>query len=282
MNQLAPAKALIAAAYSAAAPHFDDPPLAFWSRIGKGTVSRVPLRPGDRVMDVCCGSGASAIPAAQAVGPRGSVLAVDIADALLARGRAKARTLGIANIDFRCADFEAMDIPAEHFDAVVCVFGVFFVPDMPAAVRRLWKWVKPGGTLAITTWGPDVLEPGNTAFWNAVRLHRPNLYRSFRPWERINTSDALRAMIAEAGITVRSVDAEYSSQRLASPDDWWVIALGSGYRGTIDQLDPGTQEAVKRDTLGPLRAREALTAQTNALYAIATKPSATEPSRSNK
>jgi ubiquinone/menaquinone biosynthesis C-methylase UbiE len=273
MNQLAPAKALVAATYSAAAGHFDDPPLAFWSRIGKGTVARVPLRPGDRVLDVCCGSGASAIPAAQAVGSRGSVLAVDIADALLDRGRAKARTLGLRNIDFRCADFEAMDILLGHFDAVVCVFGIFFCADMPAAVRRLWRWVKPGGTLAITTWGPDVLEPGNTAFWEAVRAHRPNLYRSFMPWERINTSEGLREMLAEAGVTARSVDADDSHQTLDSPDDWWIIALGSGYRGTIDQLDPGTLDAVKRDTLGPLRARNVLTAQTNALYAVATKPS---------
>ncbi len=271
MNQLAPAKSIIAATYSSAASHFDDPPLAFWARIGKGTVARVPLGPGDRVLDVCSGSGASAIPAAQVVGPKGSVLAVDLADALLARGRVKARALGLSNIDFRCADFEAMDVPPEHFDAVVCVFGIFFIPDMAAAVRRLWQWVKPGGTLAITTWGPDVLEPGNTAFWEAVRAHRPNLYKSFRPWERINTADALRAMLAEAGVTARSVDAEYSRQSLESPDDWWVIALGSGYRGTIDQLDPGTLDAVKRDTLTALRARNALTAETNALYAIATK-----------
>ncbi|MDC3961574.1 class I SAM-dependent methyltransferase [Polyangium jinanense] len=273
MNQLAPAKSIVAATYSAAAEHFDDPPLAFWSRIGNGTVSRVPLRPGDRVLDVCCGSGASAIPAAQAVGSRGSVLAVDLSDALLDRGRAKARALGLQNIDFRCADFEAIDVPPEHFDAVVCVFGIFFAADIPPAVQRLWRWIKPGGTLAITTWGPDVLEPGNTAFWEAIRGHRPDLYRSFRPWERINTSDSLREMLAEAGVTASSVDAEHSHQTLDLPDDWWTIALGSGYRGTIDRLDPDTLHAVKRDTLGPLRARNALTAQTNALYAVATKPS---------
>ncbi|WP_437621776.1 hypothetical protein [Sorangium sp. So ce1151] len=78
-------------------------------------------------------------------------------------------------------------------------------------------------------------------------------------------------MIAEAGVATCDVDAERSSQPLTSPDDWWVIALGSGYRGTTDKLDPGAQEAVKRDTLAPLRARNALTAETNALYAIATK-----------
>ena len=52
---------------------------------------------------------------------------------------------------------------------MVCVFGIFFVPDMPAAVRALWHVVRPGGRLAITTWGPRFLEPASTAFWNAVR-----------------------------------------------------------------------------------------------------------------
>ncbi|WP_437316161.1 class I SAM-dependent methyltransferase [Sorangium sp. So ce385] len=271
MNQLDPDKARTAVTYSAAADHFDDPPLAFWARIGERTVERARLEPGYRVLDVCSGTGASAIPAARAVGPTGSVLAVDLADALLDRGRAKARALGLSNVDFRCADVEGLDLPPEGFDAVVCVFGIFFMPDMPAAVRRLWRWLKPGGTLAITTWGKDVLEPGNTAFWGAIKAHRPDVYKTFRPWERIDTPDALRAMLAEAGVAACAVDAERSSQPLASPDDWWVIALGSGYRGTIDKLDPGTQEVVKRDTLAPLRARDALTAETNALYAIAKK-----------
>ncbi|WP_437733260.1 class I SAM-dependent methyltransferase [Sorangium sp. So ce1335] len=271
MNQLDPDKARTALTYSAAADHFDDPPLAFWARIGERTVERIGLERGHRVLDVCSGTGSSAIPAARSVGPTGSVLAVDLADALLDRGRAKARALGLSNIDLRCADVEGLDLPPEGFDAVVCVFGIFFMPDMPAAVRRLWRWLKPGGALAITTWGERVLEPGNTAFWGAIQAHRPDLYKTFRPWERINTPDALRSMLAEAGVATCAVDAERSSQPLTSPDDWWVIALGSGYRGTIDKLDPGAQEAVRRDTLAALRARSALAAETNALYAIARK-----------
>lgn len=272
MNHLDPVKARTAVTYAAAADHFDDPPLAFWARVGERTVARVPLRPGQRVLDICSGTGASALPAARAVGPTGSVLAVDLADTLLERGRAKARALNLSNIDFRCADFEELDLPPEHFDAAVCVFGIFFFEYMPAAVRRLWRSLKPGGTLAITTWGPEVLEPGNSAFWEAIRAHRPALYKSYRPWERIDSPPALRAMLAEAGVAAAAVEADFTTQALASPDDWWTIALGSGYRGTIDQLDPEAREAVRRDTLAPLRARAAFTAQVNALHAIAVKP----------
>jgi ubiquinone/menaquinone biosynthesis C-methylase UbiE len=267
-------KTHIAATYSAAADHFDDAPLSFWARIGQRTIDRIPLRPGHRVLDVCSGSGASALPAAQAVGPTGSVLAIDLAEPLLERGRAKARALGLSNIDFRCADFEAHPLPPEHFDAVVCVFGIFFVPDMSAAVRKLWRALKPGGTLAITTWGPDVLEPGNTSFWSAIHAHRPDLYKAFNPWERIDSPRSLRAMLAQAGVAAQTVDAEFSQQPLDTPDDWWSIALGSGYRGTLDQLDAATYEAVQHQTLAPLRRAQVLTVSTHTVHALATKSEA--------
>src|SRR5262245_4951064 len=57
-----------ARAYNAAADCYDDPVNAFWNRFGRRTVECFPLAPGMRVLDVCCGSGASAIPAAQQVG----------------------------------------------------------------------------------------------------------------------------------------------------------------------------------------------------------------------
>jgi ubiquinone/menaquinone biosynthesis C-methylase UbiE len=66
-------------------------PLGFWARIGSLTIERLRLRPGASVLDVGCGSGASAIPAAQAVGPRGRVIGVDLAERLLLSGAGKPR-----------------------------------------------------------------------------------------------------------------------------------------------------------------------------------------------
>src|SRR4029079_8098195 len=149
-----PAKLKAATTYNAAADHFDDGPLAFWDRYGRGTVERLRLKPGSTVLDVGCGSGASAIPAAQTVGPRGRVIGVDLAERLLALAQAKADAQNLSNIEFRQADMEKLGYPDESFDAVVCVFAVFFVPDMVKEVRELWRMVRRGGQLAITTWGP--------------------------------------------------------------------------------------------------------------------------------
>ncbi len=77
-DPLAAAKVKAEKAYNAAAESFDAEPLAFWARYGRRTVERLSLRRGAHVLDVCCGTGASASPAAQVVGPEGKVIAVDL------------------------------------------------------------------------------------------------------------------------------------------------------------------------------------------------------------
>jgi ubiquinone/menaquinone biosynthesis C-methylase UbiE len=155
--------------FNAAADYFDAPALSFWNRFGQNTVDRIQLQSGANVLDVCCGSGASAIPAAIKVGSNGSVLGVDLADSLLTLARHKSQQQGLANIEFRCGDFTNLSLPSESLDAIVCVFGIFFVPDMEAAVAELWRMLRPGGKLAITSWGTSVFEPANQTFWNAVQ-----------------------------------------------------------------------------------------------------------------
>jgi ubiquinone/menaquinone biosynthesis C-methylase UbiE len=69
-----------AAVYNAAADYFDHPVTSFWHRFGRRTVERLGPREGERVLDVCCGSGGSALPAAEGVGPHGKVVVVDLAE----------------------------------------------------------------------------------------------------------------------------------------------------------------------------------------------------------
>jgi len=147
--------------YGAAADHYGLATLSFWDRFGTATVSRLPLAAGDSVLDLCCGAGASAIPAARAVGPAGRVLGIDVAVPLLDLARARAGHEDLANIEFRQRDAMATGLPDGGFGAVVCVFGVFFVPDRPAFVAEMWRLVRPGGVLAVTNWGPGLFEPAS-------------------------------------------------------------------------------------------------------------------------
>ncbi|HKF73925.1 MAG TPA: methyltransferase domain-containing protein [Stellaceae bacterium] len=264
-----PAKLKAAAAYNAAADHFDDEPLGFWARIGRETIDGLALAPDATVLDVGCGTGASALPAAEQVGARGRVIGVDLADRLLAIARQKAERLDLANVEFRTGDMERLGYPDGRFDAVVSVFSIFFVEDMVKQLRELWRMVRPGGQLAITTWGPRMFEPGTTHWWNAVCDARPDLVPAVSPWARITEPQAVRDLLREAGISDATVTARDGRQTLRSPEDWWTIVLGSGFRWTVEQLGPEAAERVRTANLAHMRGIGAI--ETNAIYATARK-----------
>jgi ubiquinone/menaquinone biosynthesis C-methylase UbiE len=271
-----PAKLKAQVAYNAASDHFDDEPLAFWVRTGSRTVERLTLPIGATVLDVGCGTGASAIPAATAVGPRGHVIGVDLADQLLDRAREKARQQGLSNVEFRQGDMEDLGYQDGKFDAVISVFSVFFVPDMTKQVAELWRMVKPGGQLAITTWGPQAFEPGATAFWAAVKEHAPPAlhFGGFNPWDRVTTVEAVRDLLTSAGVADPKVEAEASRQPLRTVDDWWTIVIGSGFVWTVEQMGAEKAQCVREDNLNSLRTRAATFIETNVIYALARKASA--------
>ena len=257
--------------YNAAADHFDDGPLAFWDRYGRRTVKKLSLAPGASVLDVGCGSGASAIPAAVSVGPSGRVIGVDLAQRLLDIARAKAIAQKLDNMEFRRADMEALGYEDASFDAVICVFAIFFVPDMVKQVRELWRHVRAGGKLAITTWGPRMFEPGSQAWWSAVKAVRPDLVTAVNPWERITTPRAVRQLLSDSGIENVAVTAEEGRQALESPEDWWTVVLGSGYRWTVEQMDDQQRERVRAANLKTLQDNRVEFIETNVIYAVATK-----------
>jgi ubiquinone/menaquinone biosynthesis C-methylase UbiE len=266
------AQARAAFAYNAAADFYDASPLSFWDYFGRRTIELASLPIGSRVLDVCCGAGASALPAAEAVGPTGNVIGVDLAGELLALARTKAIQQNLGNIEFEVGDMLSLRFPAASFDVVVCVFGIFFVPDMTRAASELWSRVRPGGKLAVTTWGPNFCEPANNAFWCSIKDVRPDLYKGFNPWDRIDDPAGLREILDEAGVASPKIIAENRLHPIKSAGDWWTIVLGSGYRGTIEQLTLVEREKVKEANLAFLRDGKISAVETNVLYALATKP----------
>ena len=258
----------IAAAYSAAAEHVDHRMLAHRDYFGRRTAQLAQLQPGEYVLDVCCGAGGSALPAARAVGASGRVIGVDIAEAALKRGRERAAAEGLTNVEFRKADFGQVYFRPASFDAVLCVFGVFFIQDMAGAVAKMWRYLRTGGRLVITTRGAEVFEPGNTLFWEAVRRVRPELYMSFTPWLALSTPEKVRGLFAEAGIAEVAIEGEDHPHELGSAEDFWTLVSGTGYRAIVDQLTGAERESVRAACL-TLAAR---TLSSPALYAVARKP----------
>jgi len=258
--------------YGAAADHYRRAALSFWDRFGAATVSRLRLAPGGTVLDLCCGAGASALTAARAVGPEGRVLGIDIAAPLLELARARAADEGLANVELRHGDATRTGLPGGGFDAVVCVFGVFFAPDMAAFVREMWRLTGPGGVLALTTWGPGLFEPANSLFWRCVGEEEPALYKAFNPWDEITTPAALAGLFSRAGVPDPAVAAAAGQHRLDHPDQFWDVVLGSGYRATVDALGPERRDRVRASLLADLRSREITSLRTDVVFGTAVRP----------
>jgi ubiquinone/menaquinone biosynthesis C-methylase UbiE len=265
-------KCLVRATFNAAAEHFDDAALFFWDRLGRKTVELAGVAPGHRVLDVCCGSGGSAIPAAERVGTSGCVIGVDLAEKLLELAREKAIRLGLDNARFIVGDMDSLDVADDSVDIVLCVLGLYFARDLPAAVRELWRTLKPGGTLAVTTWGPRALEPMNSIFLQSIVPELPRI--GLRPdtvsWARINESATLTKVFRDAEVSMPKVDEEVVEYAM-SPEDFWTVVLGSGYRLLVETMGATAAERVRRALMDRVRNEHAEGVTSDVLYARAKK-----------
>jgi hypothetical protein len=106
----------------------------------------------------------------------------------------------------------------------------------------------------------------------AVRDVRPDLYKGFNPWDRICDPPALRQLLAEGGVDRAEVVAEAGTHPIPSPKAWWSAVLGTGYRGTLEQLDAKARERVRAANLDYIRSAGIRSVEANVVYALAPKP----------
>ncbi|MGI9514650.1 MAG: methyltransferase domain-containing protein [Anderseniella sp.] len=118
----------------------------------------LPVRKGDRVLDVGCGFGDTAIKLARLVGPKGNVVGIDCCDAFLDYARNDAEEKSIANIDFQRGDAE-IALPVNEYDFVFARFGTMFFTNPVAAMRNMRLALKPGGTMVHIVWRDRVDNP---------------------------------------------------------------------------------------------------------------------------
>ena len=119
---------------------------------GAEFVRTIEVRPGLRVLDLGCGDGTTALPAAEL---GAEVLGVDIAANLVAAGRARAEAAGLRNLRFEEGDASHLDgLPDHSFDLVVSVFGAMFAPRPDDVAREMVRVTRPGGRIVMGNWIP--------------------------------------------------------------------------------------------------------------------------------
>lgn len=143
------------------------------------TLERIGLQPGEYVLDAGSGPGRLTLAAGQRVGPTGHVVALDVQLQMLARLQARLNQANIGNVTLHHADIaNDPSLPLAAFDRAWLVTVLGEIPDREAALRNLWRVLKPGGTLSVTEILPD---PHYQSRGTVLRLGRqsgftPSLY----------------------------------------------------------------------------------------------------------
>jgi SAM-dependent methyltransferase len=109
-------------------------------------------RPGERVLDIGCGTGVTTVPLARAVGPSGHVTGADISRPMLEAAERRLAEHGVGNVTLLLADAQVHDFPRSAFDLLLSRLGVMFFADPVAAFRNLIGALRPGGRLCMAVW----------------------------------------------------------------------------------------------------------------------------------
>ena len=120
---------------------------------GEALVGKLGISEGLQVLDLGCGDGTTAVPAAQL---GADVLGVDIASNLVAAGNARAEALGLTNLTFKEGDATDLhELDDESFDLVVSIFGAMFAPKPFDVAKEMVRVTKPGGRIVMGNWIPN-------------------------------------------------------------------------------------------------------------------------------
>lgn len=172
-------------------------------------VERADPRPGERAVDIGCGTGATARVLAARVGPDGRVLGVDISEPLLQRARE--RSAGLTQLSFLLADAQSHRFEEGDADLLASRFGVMFFDDPVAAFRNMLTALRPGGRIAFVAWGPVDGNPWFTIPRDAAiaRVGKPAPQPPTAPGPlAFADRDRVRSILDEAGCSDIQADAE--------------------------------------------------------------------------
>ena len=186
---------------------------------------RAALRPGERVLDVACGTGVGARVAAERVGSTGRVAGVDVNPGMLAVARSLPAVTG-ASIEWVEAGVLALPFPDGAFEVVLCQLGLQFFPERPLALREIHRVLEANGRLALNVFGPIEHNPATHALADALdRLVRPDASVAKRTEHALADSDELHALVAGAGFRDVVICTARKMVRFPSVTDYVRIQL---------------------------------------------------------
>jgi len=219
-------------------------------------VERIGVQPGERVLDVACGTGVVAREVAKISGHEARITGVDFSPGMLAVAEQEATRDGVS-AEWRQAD--ACELPFEDasFDVILCQQGLQFVPDKGMAVREMHRVLAPGGRVAISVWR-ELERHTFFAALDAVMRERLNVGAAAAPFA-FPDGDALRGLLSDAGFTEITLEQPSRTARYPEPERnlYETIHALIAVAPDLQSLDADARERMIEEVSHEMRAAHA-------------------------
>jgi ubiquinone/menaquinone biosynthesis C-methylase UbiE len=205
------------------------------------------LRPGERVLDVACGTGVVARLASQEVGATGTVAGLDVNPGMLAVARSA--TPPDMFIEWHEASAEAMPLPDASFDVVLCQMGLQFMPDKHAALSEMRRVLVRGGRLILNVPGPAPRL--FTIMGEALARHVDAEAAGFvNHVFSLHDTAEIQNLVGGASFHDVSVQSDTKPLRLPEPKEFlWQYVHSTLLAGAVAQVDDERRSSLERDVV---------------------------------
>jgi ubiquinone/menaquinone biosynthesis C-methylase UbiE len=234
--------------FNATAPGYDH--LEFTRRAALRLVELGGLQPGERVLDNATGTGWAAVEAGRRVGPAGRIIGIDISPAMLDIANAKVAASGLSNVEVRLGDAECPELPEGDFDVVLCASGLFFLPDMAAALRAWLELTRPGGRVIFSGFGKSFQQP--LVALQAAAVARYGL-PPLQGFDRLSDPGVCTALLSNSGWEGAEVCTEHLGYFHATIEDYWTETWHSAMGTFLRRLPEADLARFREEHLAEVR-----------------------------
>ena len=266
-------KLAISQLFNLVAKLYDNPALRFFPACAEKIVDYAKIKPGQKILDVATGTGMVAIATAQAMGNEGHVHAIDLSENMLGQAKENLQRAGFSNVDFHLMDGEQLEFENDYFDVITCSYGLFFMPDMTAALKNWFKVLKPGGRLIFSSFAPSAFTPQSDIFLE--NLAEYNIIPPTPRWLQLAEEELCKTILEENGFVDAQVTQAQLGYHLEESKDWWQAVQSAGYRGLYEQL-PHEHRAAFQDKhlteIEKLKTDQGIWLDVQTLFSTALKP----------
>ena len=220
---------------------------------GEALVKKLGITDGLKVLDLGCGDGTTALPAAQL---GADVLGVDIASNLVAAGNARAEAVGLTNLSFQEGDATDLnELADERFDLVISIFGAMFAPKPFDVAKEMVRVTKPGGRIVMGNWIPNnpTLVPQLLKISSSYSPPPPEGFVSPMTW---GIEDQVIERFTKAGVPEEQISFErdtYTFNYPGTPSEL-VAAFRTYYGPTMNAFEAAAANGREADLQAELEA----------------------------